>query len=58
MKPGKSGADEIKQMMTNFRSNPPKEMAGSPIILWKDYQILKQTDASGKVTDLDMPDTS
>lgn len=58
VKPGKSGADEIKQMMSNFRSNPPKEMAGSKIILWKDFQTLKQTDASGKVTDLDMPDTS
>lgn len=58
VKPGKSGADEIKQMMTNFRSNPPKEMAGSKIILWKDFQTLKQTDASGRVTDLDMPDTS
>lgn len=58
VKPGKSGADEIKQMMTNFRSNPPKEMAGSKIILWKDFQTLKQTDAAGNVTDLDMPDTS
>jgi len=58
VKPGKSGADEIKQMMTNFRSNPPKEMAGSKIILWKDFQTLKQTDAAGNVTDIDMPDTS
>ena len=58
VKPGKSGADEIKQMMVNFRNNPPKEMAGSKIILWKDFQTLKQTDASGNVTDLDMPDTS
>lgn len=58
VKPGKSGADEIKQMMTNFRSNPPKEMAGSKIILWKDFLTLKQTDAAGNVTDIDMPDTS
>lgn len=58
VKPGKSGADEIKQMMMNFRNNPPKEMAGSKIICWKDFQTLKQTDASGNVTDLDMPDTS
>ncbi|NDV81881.1 phospho-sugar mutase [Bacteroides sp. 51] len=58
VKPGKSGADEIKQMMVNFRNNPPKEMAGSKIILWKDFQTLKQTDAAGNVTDLDMPDTS
>jgi phosphoglucomutase len=58
VKPGKSGADEIRQMMVNFRKNPPKEMAGSKIILWKDFQTLKQTDASGQVTHLDMPDTS
>ena len=58
VKKGKSGAEEIKQMMTDFRNNPPKEMAGSKIILVKDYQTLKQTDAAGNVTDLDMPDTS
>lgn len=58
VKKGKSGAEEIKQMMTNFRNNPPKEMAGSKIVLWKDFQTLKQTDASGHVTDLVMPDTS
>ena len=58
VKKGKSGAEEIKQMMTNFRNNPPKEMAGSKIVLWKDFQTLKQTDAAGHVTDLIMPDTS
>lgn len=58
VKKGKSGAEEIKQMMTDFRNNPPKEMAGSKIILWKDFQTLKQTDSKGKVTDLDMPDKS
>lgn len=58
VKPGKSGAEEIKQMMTDFRNNPPRELAGSPIVLCKDYLTLKQTDASGKVTPLDMPDTS
>ena len=25
VKPGKSGAEEIKAMMENFRANPPKE---------------------------------
>lgn len=58
VKKGKSGAEEIQQMMTNFRNNPPKEMAGSPIVLWKDYKSLKQTDASGKVSDINMPATS
>ena len=34
VKPGKSGADEIKQMMVDFRANPPKELGGEPIVLW------------------------
>ena len=35
VKPGKSGADEIKAMMENFRSNPPKEIAGSKVVVPK-----------------------
>lgn len=58
VKPGKSGADEIKQMMTDFRNNPPKELGGSKVILWKDYQTLEQTTANGTKTKLDMPTTS
>ncbi len=58
VKPGKSGADEIKAMMENFRANPPKELGGSPVVLTKDYKTLKQTDAEGNVSDIDMPDTS
>lgn len=58
VKPGKSGADEIKAMMDNFRANPPKEIGGSPIKLIKDYKTLKATDGQGKVSDLDMPETS
>lgn len=58
VKPGKSGADEIKQMMTDFRNNPPKELGGSKVILWKDYQTLEQTVADGTKTKLDMPTTS
>ncbi len=58
VKPGKTGADEIKQMMVDFRANPPREIAGSKVILTKDYQSLKATDAAGNVSPLDMPDTS
>ncbi len=58
VKPGKSGADEIKAMMENFRANPPKEIGGSKVVLAKDYKILKATDGEGNVTDLDMPETS
>lgn len=58
VKPGKSGADEIKQMMTDFRNNPPKEIGGSPVILYKDYQALEQMGIDGVKTTLDMPTTS
>lgn len=58
VKPGKSGADEIKQMMTNFRSNPPKELGGHKIVTYKDFQTLEQKDDQGNVTKLDMPTTS
>lgn len=58
VKPGKTGADEIKQMMTDFRNNPPKELGGSKVVLWKDYQSLEQCDDSGNVTKIDMPTTS
>ena len=58
VKPGKTGADEIKQMMVNFRTNPSKELAGSEVVLTKDYQSLKATDNKGNVTDIAQPATS
>ena len=58
VRPGKTGADEIKQMMENFRNNPPKQLGDSPIIITKDFLKLEQRDANGNVTKLEMPDTS
>ncbi|MBO7417557.1 MAG: phospho-sugar mutase [Bacteroidaceae bacterium] len=58
VKPGKSGAEEIQQMMVNLREKSPKELAGSKVTLVKDYKTLKQTDGEGNVSDMDMPDTS
>lgn len=58
VKPGKSGADEIKAMMDGFRVNPPKELAGSPVVLVKNYTDLTQTDAEGNISKLDMPESS
>jgi len=56
---GKLGAEEIIQMMKNFRTNPPKEIAGSKVKIVKDYDSLKMTNLdTGKVTDLIMPATS
>ena len=58
VKPGKSGADEIKAMMEGFRANSPKEIGGSKVVLVKDYKSLKAMDGDGKVSDIDMPETS
>lgn len=57
-RPGKSGADEIQQMMKNFRSNPPKELGGSVIDVYKDFLSLEITKADGSKEKMDMPVTS
>lgn len=49
-KKGKSGADEIKQLMTDFRTNPPVTIAGSPVIRIDDYESLQTIDAVSKET--------
>ena len=56
-KPGKSGADEIKKMMEDFRATPPTEIAGSKVVTVKDYKSLKQV-SDGKESALDMPTTA
>ncbi|CAG5069581.1 Phosphoglucomutase [Dyadobacter sp. CECT 9623] len=43
-KKGKTGADEIQQMMADFRANPPKTIAGSPVIRMDDYKALTTVD--------------
>lgn len=58
VRPGKTGADEIKAMMEDFRKNPPAELGGSKVVVWKDYHTLEQRDINGTVSKLDMPDTS
>ncbi len=59
VKQGKSGAEEIQAMMVNFRNNPPTEIAGSKVVLMKDYQTLKSHNyETNEVKDLIMPTTS
>jgi phosphoglucomutase len=56
---GKSGAEEIVQMMKDFRANPPKQLGGSPIVVIKDYANLTSKDLrNGKEDKLDFPVTS
>jgi phosphoglucomutase len=56
VKKGRQGAEEIKAIMTAFRQEPPKTIAGSPVIKIEDYQNQKVLDlTSGQETPLDLP---
>jgi phosphoglucomutase len=53
---GKSGAEEIQQMMRDYRSNPPAQIDGEKVICIKDYQSHEGKDlVSGTVTPIDLP---
>lgn len=59
VRPGKTGADEIVAMMKEFRSNPPKELAGSPVVEIKDYSDLNCRNLkTEEVTKMNFPATS
>jgi len=42
-KKGKAGLEEIQAMMTNYRSNPPKQLAGSEVVKIIDYNKPEET---------------
>ena len=56
---GKTGAEEIQQMMVNFRTNPPKVLGGSKLKVVKDYETLVATNLiSGEETSINQKITS
>jgi len=55
-KKGKSGSEEIKAMMTRFREEPPKSLAGTKVLKVRDYQKSTILDLeTGKKSRLDFP---
>jgi phosphoglucomutase len=53
---GKSGAEEIQQLMVDYRNNPPTMINGSAVVLIKDYLALTEKDLrTGVITALDLP---
>jgi len=59
VRPGKTGADEIKQMMVTFRTNPPKSLGGSPLKIVKDYGDLTAKNLlTGEVAKIDQKMTA
>lgn len=56
---GKSGAEEIQQIMSNLRTNPPKSLGGSPMEWVKDYSDLSAKNLlTGEVAKIDQKITS
>ena len=56
VKKGKSGAEEIQQMMVDFRANPPKELVGSKVVMVKDYQSsVAKNLITGEESVIDLP---
>jgi phosphoglucomutase len=58
VKPGKTGAEEIKAMMDDFRHNPPHSLGGQRVTEWKDYKTLKKMDKAGRASKIIMPEPS
>ncbi len=55
-KKGKAGAEEIQQMMKDFRATPPATLGGSKVVTVKDYQSQEETSLeTGVKTKIDLP---
>lgn len=53
---GKSGAEEIQQMMADFRSAPPASLGGSPVVEIRDYLEQRSLNTrSGEYSAIDLP---
>ncbi len=58
-KKGKSGVEEIKQMMRDLRKNPPKTIVGEQVTRVIDYLEGLETDtATGKQKPIDFPESN
>ena len=55
-KKGMAGAQEIKALMERFRNHPPSKIAGSPLIMVKDYESGKAHNIlTGAATEMGLP---
>ena len=58
-KKGKSGAEEIKSMMEQFRSNPPVSLGGSRVVTVKDYlSSIAKDMITEEETKIDLPSSN
>jgi phosphoglucomutase len=58
-KKGKSGLEEIQKMIEGLRSNPPKELGGSPVIEILDYKSSESFNVeTGERKVIDLPSSN
>lgn len=58
-KKGKSGVEEIRQMMRNLRENPPKSIVGEEVVTITDYLEGTETDTkSGSQRPIEFPESN
>ena len=55
VKPGKSGADEIRAMMEGFHAAPLQKLGDEAVVCTRDFKTLKETTADGEERRIDMP---
>ncbi len=53
--PGKDGLEKMQNIMEGLRKNPPKELAGIPVVAHRDYQTGLLQDAEGNKTPMGLP---
>lgn len=59
VKQGRAGAEEIQQMMEQFRSNPPKTVNQSRVLEIHDYKLQKSTNLqSGVIHPINLPESN
>ncbi len=53
---GKTGAEEIQQMMVDYRNTPPTEINNSKVLIIKDYLLLQEKDVvRGTIIPINLP---
>lgn len=53
---GATGMQKMADMMNDLRANPPKEIAGAPVVKMSDYKLSVTKDAvSGEETEINLP---
>lgn len=58
-KKGREGEREIREMLANYRENPPAKLGGSKIVVIKDYKTQKERELTSQtVSDIDLPSSN